>query len=175
MRLPMEFSAPLKACNQLRKITQRPIAKALGFALALAGDFYDALRDQFPGFVRATRDVKGRANIIEHVRHGLCRLGFENGFAVMHCDHRALPYRIQAGARSVSQPPTPEGYAAAGDNKSCAQKRDLASLVLCGRKCGQSQNHSAPASQPTRSPTREGKGASIRGFAANHRCMGVGF
>jgi hypothetical protein len=94
----MEFSAPLNAGNQRRKITQRSIPKPFGFALALAGDFYDPLRNQFPGFVRAIRDVKVRANIIEHVRHGLCRLGFENGFAAIKYDHRALSYRYTGGS-----------------------------------------------------------------------------
>jgi hypothetical protein len=94
----MEFSAPLKVSNQRRKITQRSIPKAFGFALALAGDFYDALRDQFPDVVRAIRDVKGRANIIEHVRHCLRRLGFENGFVVINYNHRALSYRYTGGS-----------------------------------------------------------------------------
>jgi hypothetical protein len=98
MGLPMEFSAPLKACNQRRKITQCSIPKPFGFAPALAGDFYDPLRDQFPGSVRAVRDVKERANIIEHVRHCLRRLGFENGFVVINYDHRALSYRYTGGS-----------------------------------------------------------------------------
>jgi hypothetical protein len=94
----MEFSAPLNACNQRRKITQRSIPKAFGFALALAGDFYDPLRDQFPGSVRAARDAKERANIIEHVRHYLRRLRFENEFVVISYHHRALSYRYTGGS-----------------------------------------------------------------------------
>jgi hypothetical protein len=93
----MEFSAPLKACNQRRKITRRSIPKRFGFALALAGAFY-TLRDQFPGSVRAIRDLKVRANIIEHVRHCLRRLGLENGFIVINYDHRALSYRYTGGS-----------------------------------------------------------------------------
>ena len=51
--------------------TQHAIAKALILSLALAAEFYDALRDHFSGFERAIRKLKGRADILERSGHGL--------------------------------------------------------------------------------------------------------
>jgi hypothetical protein len=57
---------------------QDAVAKVLIFVLALAAKLYDALRDHLAGFDRAVGDLKGRANIVERVRHGSRRVRYEH-------------------------------------------------------------------------------------------------
>ena len=90
------------------RLVQDAVAQVLIFMLPLAAELYDALCDHLTGFDRAIRDLKGRTNIVERVRHGSRRVRSELATITEHLRLRASASAAASwGRRSRASEPLP--------------------------------------------------------------------